>query len=441
MKNKILVLGAGLVSRPGIHYLLNKNYLNVTVADIDLEKAKSLLVGYDHAHAIKLDITDTPSVRAAISNNDIIVSLLPWEFHPSIAKSCISESRHLVTASYVSDEMRALDKEAKQKNILLLNEMGVDPGFDHMTAMDVIDRVKNEGGKVTGFYSFCGGLPAPENNDNPLGYKFSWSPKGALLSAVNSARYKENGEVIKIDGAELMSNTRIEEINGMGDFEVYPNRDSLPYMNTYGLKDASTIMRGTLRYKGWSDTYRAIQNIGLTNGTRNSELKNNSYREMMAQLSGTKSDSELKKSVADKIGVEVASPVINQFEWLGLFSNNKVSNKDNHLDVLVDLMERKMSYAENEKDMIILQHTFHVESADGTPEKIVSTLIDYGIPFGDSSMARTVSLPLAVSVGLIADNKIKCRGVQIPIIKEIYKPVLNELETLGIKMTEKFYPV
>ncbi|MBT3251972.1 MAG: saccharopine dehydrogenase [Candidatus Marinimicrobia bacterium] len=441
MKKKILVFGAGLVSRPGIHYLLKKNHLSVTVADIDLDKAKSLLVGYDHAKAIRLDINDTPSVRIAISNHDIIVSLLPWEFHPRIAKTCILESRHLITASYVSDEMRDLDKEAREKDILLLNEMGVDPGYDHMTAMDVIDRVKNEGGKVTAFYSYCGGLPSPENNDNPLGYKFSWSPKGALLSSVNSAQYKENGKIIKIDGPDLMSNTRIEEITGMGDFEVYPNRDSLPYMSTYGLNDASTIMRGTLRYKGWSETHRAIQNIGMTNETKFSNLQNNTYREIMAQLSGAKPDSDLKKSVAEKIGVNTASPIINQFEWLGLFSNKKVTNKDNHLDILVDLMEEKMSYSDNEKDMIILQHTFHVESADGTPEKIVSTLIDYGIPFGDSSMARTVSLPLAVSVGLMADNKIKCRGVQIPIIKEIYKPVLKELETLGIKMTEKFYSI
>ena len=226
MKN-ILVLGSGLVSRPGVHYLLGHKDFRITVAS--LQKAEALVKGYENGIAISLDINNTAKLVELIKGNDIVISLLPWTHHVKVAKHCLAQNTHMATSSYVSKEMQAFDSEAKNKGLLFLNEMGVDPGIDHMSAMKIIDQIHSEGGKILHFYSYCGGLPAPRDNDNPFGYKFSWSPKGVVLASKNSAHYLENGENIIIEGKNLFVNPRLEEVGELGTFEVYPNRDSLPY--------------------------------------------------------------------------------------------------------------------------------------------------------------------------------------------------------------------
>ena len=335
--------------------------------------------------------------------------------------------------------MKSLDEKVREKGLLFLNEIGVDPGIDHMSAMKIIDEIHEEDGKVLHFYSYCGGLPAPDDNDNPFGYKFSWSPKGVVLASRNSAQFLENGKNVDIEGKNLFLNSREESVEGLGMYEVYPNRDSLPYKEIYGLKDALTVMRGTYRNLGWCRTLKAIVDIGLVDDTIRPELSGKSYKAVMESLVGESEN--IKSTTADKLNLDVKSDIIERFEWLGLFSGNIAPERDNYLDILSDLLQEKLYFKDGEKDMIILQHKFTVENKDGSQDFITSTLIDYGIPHGDSSMARTVSLPLAIGVTMMANGKIDLTGVQIPNMKEIYEPVLAELENLNIKMVEKRTPV
>ncbi len=434
---KILVLGAGLVSRPGVRYLLDQDGLFVTVASRTVSKAEKLVEGAPNGRAISLNVKDETALANLIKDNDIVVSLLPWIHHVKVAKLCLEHGKHMATTSYVSEEMRALDTDARGKGLLFLNEIGVDPGIDHMSAMKIIDEVNDAGGKVLHFYSYCGGLPAPDDNDNPFGYKFSWSPRGVVLASRNSAKFLENGEVVNIEGKDLFLNSRVEEIEGLGSFEVYPNRDSLPYKDLYGLKDALTVMRGTYRNLGWCDTLKAIVDIGLVDDTPRQGLKGITFKKMMADLLGAADDGEALAKACEKLGLAPESDVIKRLKWLGLFSDETVPEQDNYLDILSDLLQEKLYYKEGEKDMILLRHKFVIENKDRSQDVVTATLIDYGIPHGDSSMARTVSLPLAIGVKLMAEGKIKLTGVQIPVDKCIYELVLPELEKLGIKFVEK----
>ncbi|MBT8378070.1 MAG: saccharopine dehydrogenase NADP-binding domain-containing protein [Ignavibacteria bacterium] len=438
MKN-ILVLGAGLVSKPGVRYLLNQKNIFITVASRTVSKAEDLIEGFANGKAVQLNVSDEVQLSKLIEQNDIIVSLLPWVHHFKVANLCSKHNKHMATTSYVSDDMKKLNNEAASKNLFFLNEIGVDPGIDHMSAMKIIDEVYEKGAKVVHFYSYCGGLPAPEDNDNPYGYKFSWSPKGVVLASRNSGKFLENGKLVEIEGKDLFLNYRTEKIEGLGKFEVYPNRNSIPYKDLYNLKDALTVMRGTYRNLGWCDTLKKMVDVGLIDEAKKDYLNGITYRKMMAKLIGENDDSNIEQKVAQKLNLEPNSEILKRFEWLGLFSDGKVSEHDNVLDILSDLLQEKLVYKDNEKDMIILQHKFTVENADKSKDLITSTLIDYGIALQESSMARTVSLPLAIGVRFMAEEKFNLKGVHIPITKQIYEPVLNELETLGIKMVEKKY--
>ena len=434
---KILVLGAGLVSRPGVRYLLDQPHLQVTVASRTVSKAEKLVEGYENGRAVALLVEKTESLVGLIQEHDIVVSLLPWVHHVKVAKLCLEHDTHMATTSYVSAEMNELDAPVREKGLLFLNEIGVDPGIDHMSAMQIIDNVHAEGGKILHFYSYCGGLPAPEDNDNPFGYKFSWSPKGVVLASRNSAKFLENGEVVNIEGKNLFLNSREEDVEGLGKYEVYPNRDSIPYKDLYGLKDALTVMRGTYRNLGWCRTLKAIVDIGLVDDTARDNLAGVTYRNMMAGAMGAADTADIRQSTADYLKISADSDILDRLEWLGLFGEEVVPDHNNRLDILSDRLQEKLYFAEGEKDMIILQHKFTVEKSDGSQELITSTLIDYGIPNGDSSMARTVSLPLAIGVRLMAEEKIDLTGVQIPLTPEVYEPVLAELARLDIRMVEK----
>ena len=434
---KVLVLGAGLVSKPGVIYLLNQKDIFVTVASRTVSKAENLVKGFSHGSAVQLNVQDEENLAELIKNNDIIVSLLPWVHHQKVANLCLTHEKNMATTSYVSEGMKKLNDEAVKKNLLFLNEIGVDPGIDHMSAMKIIDDVYNNGGKVLHFYSYCGGLPAPKDNDNPYGYKFSWSPKGVVLASRNSAKFLENGKFVEIEGKDLFLNYRMEEIEGLGKFEVYPNRDSMPYKDLYNLKDALTVMRGTYRNVGWCDTLKKMVDLGLIDENPLEGLKGITFRKMMADLIKESDTADVANNVAEKLELKPDSDIIKRLEWLGLFSEEQVPEFNNRLDILSYLLEKKLVYKDGEKDMIILQHKFTVENADKSKDLITSTLIDYGEALKESSMARTVSLPLAIGVRFMAEGKFNLTGVHIPITKEIYEPVLKELETLNIKMDER----
>jgi len=434
MSKHVLILGAGLVSQPIIDYLFEKTECVLTVADIREENAAKAIKANPRGRSAVLDVADEVRLGALVADADLVVSLLPYTLHGVVARHCLSTKKHMVNASYVSDEMRGFDAEAREKGLLFLCEIGLDPGIDHMSAMQIINDVKSRGGQVTEFVSVCGGLPAPDANNNPFGYKFSWSPKGVLLAGNNSARYIDGGQIRTIPAEDLFHSTKPMVIDGQ-EFESYPNRDSVSYEEVYGLQGIQFLMRGTLRYAGWHQLILAIRALRLTEELPVAAGRH-SYAEILAMASGCRS-TDIRRAVNEKLGAATPASVIDALDWLGLFDETGQDFKDTTvIDVLADLMNRKMAYASGERDMVVLQHQFTAEFPQGR-EKITSTLIDYGIPNGASSMARTVSLPLAIAVRLILEDKVTLRGVQIPVHAELYEPVLEELESLGIVFNEK----
>ena len=261
----ILVLGAGLVARPLVNYLLAEPNLQITLADQVKKRAEQLIGSHPRGTAIAMDVSQTQALNEMVAGVDIVISLLPWTFHPMVARLCLTHKKHLVTASYVKDEMQAMDSDARDSGLIFLNEVGVDPGIDHMAAMQVIDNIKSAGGTVKSFISYCGGLPAMSNNNNPLGYKFSWSPEGAMLAANNDGRYLDEGKVVDVPGNKLFEHYWLTDIPGSGVFEAYVNRDALPYLELYGINSAKTIFRGTLRNVGYCETWHFFKLLGLIN--------------------------------------------------------------------------------------------------------------------------------------------------------------------------------
>ena len=298
-----------------------------------------------------------------------------------------------------------------------------------------IDHIRDNGGELVSLSSYCGGLPAPDANDNPFGYKFSWSPRGVVLAGKNPASFLKDGKVIDIPGEELFANHWPVEIENLATLEGYPNRDSLPYIDTYNIHGVKNMFRGTLRYPGWCETLKKIAELGLLDETERDDIPGLTLGEFTAKMTG--SSGNLKADVASFLHIRENSPVISNLEWLGLFSNNPIpQGAKSPLDVLASRMLEKMKYASGERDMLIMQHEFIAKYSDHT-EKTTSTMIDYGIPHGDSSMSRTVGLPAAIATRLILEGKITLTGVQVPVMSEIYEPVLDELESMGIKFTEK----
>jgi saccharopine dehydrogenase-like NADP-dependent oxidoreductase len=437
MEKKILVLGAGLISRPMIRYLLEIPDFYVTMASRTVSKAEKIIDNHQRGKAISLNVRDENLLEKLISESDITVSILPYIYHVKVAKICIKHKIPMVTTSYVSDDMIALDKEAKNAGILILNECGLDPGIDHMSAMRVIHKIEKNGGKILSFKSSTGALPAFETNNNPFGYKFSWAPRGVLLASKNPSKWIENGKIISYPGEQLFENYYIQDVPDIGSFENYPNRNSVPYKDIYGLKDAHTVYRGTFRMTGWCETFRKIAALGWLNEKPLSKFKGKTYGDLTRFLINAKSDEDLIISSARFLELTTYSTVIKRLEWLGLFSNETLpADKDNPLDYLNVITLKKMTLKPDQRDMIVMHHEFIVNYPT-KKEFITSTFIDYGIPNADSAIARTVSLPAAIAVKMILKNKISLRGVHIPVIPEIYNPILDELKQMNIKFKEK----
>jgi len=436
---KVLVLGAGLVAGAHVRYLLDQPDFHVTVASRTLSKAQDIIRGHPRGEARQLDVTDEATMEELIRQSNLAVSMLPYVHHPTVARLCVKHRKHMVTTSYVKEPMAQLDQAAKEAGVILLNEIGVDPGIDHMTAMKVIHRVQHDGGEITGFTSWCGGLPAPEANTNPFGYKFSWSPRGVLLAGKNSAHYLKGGRDVVVPGEQLFDHywsVPVEVEGEVTDFEGYPNRDSLPYMQTYGITTTRTMFRGTLRNVGWCATLRKIVDLGLLDEQERDDMAGLTFARFTARLIGSTGD--LKQDLAAFLKVEEDSLVIRNLEWLGLLSDEPLPlQKGAPIDILTARMLEKMQYQEGERDMLILQHELTAEYAD-RKQHITSTMIDFGIPHGDTSMSRTVGLPAAIGVRMVLQGKINLTGVHTPVIPEIYVPVLAELERLGIHFAEKW---
>ena len=440
---KVLVLGAGLVARPLVRYLLEQPDFKVTVASRTVSKAEALVAGHPDGTTMTLLADDTAKLEPLIGKHDLAISLLPAPLHPVVAELCIKHKKHMVTTSYVSPEMESLDEPAKRAGVMILSEVGVDPGIDHMSAMRIIHDVERRSGKVVSFKSYCGGLPAPADNDNPWGYKFSWSPRAVCTAGKNAGRFRENGKQVDIPGSELFTCVEQAQVEGVGELEAYPNRDSLGYIDIYGLEGIETMFRGTFRYPGWCRCLKKVVDLGMLDETPATYPAGTTFAEWTAGLLGSDSTDNIRAQVAKHIGLDASDNVLDRLEWLGLFSNDELpitEKETTPLDILAARMNEKMQYKQGERDMIVLVHQFVARFPDGKEEKISSTLIDFGQPDGDSSMARTVSLPAAVGAKLILTRAITDTGVHIPVKPTIYNPVLDELETMSIKCEEKTLP-
>lgn len=434
---QILVLGAGLVARPLVRYLLAQDDIKVTLADQARERAMELIDDHPSGKALGMDVRDTPALNQLVSGADIVVSLLPWPFHPKIAALCLEHKKHLVTASYVKDEMRAFDGPARDKGLLFLNEVGVDPGIDHMAAMKTIDEIRSAGGDVTSFYSYCGGLPAMENNNNPLGYKFSWSPEGALLAAGNDGRYMSDGKVIEVPGCKLFEHYWLTDIPGSGVFEAYVNRDALPYLETYNIQSATDIYRGTLRNVGYCETWDFFKKLGLMNQKMKFDMQETTPCQVIANMINSTGD-DIKSDVAAYLKIPRYALTLKKLEWLGMFSNELLGlGTVSVFEMFAHILKQKLTYNEGEVDLLLQHHEFKACYPDGREELTLSTLVDTGTPGGDSSMSKTVGLPAAISARLIAQGKIDLTGVRIPVHSQIYGPVLTELAAQNIRFMEQ----
>jgi len=432
---KVLVLGAGLVSRPLVHYLTDREGIELTVATRTVSKAEALIAGRSRGRAVALNVKDDAALEKLVGDHDIAVSLLPATEHVKVARLCLKLGKHMATTSYISPAMMELNAEAKAAGLTFINECGVDPGIDHMSAMRVIHGAAEKGGKVVSFRSYCGGLPAPEANTNPIGYKFSWAPRGVLVAATNPAKYLRDGEVVSIPGEELFAAPEKVVVQGAGEFEGYPNRDSLPYIDMYGLEGVRTMFRGTLRNVGHCEVWYQWVKLGLFDQKPRSDLAGLTFKRFMQGF--VDGAANLKPALSAKLGVPVDHPAIERLEWLGLFNDSSVNIAEGgNVDILAARMLEKCPFKEGERDMIALQHEFVIEYPD-REEKVYSSLVDFGVPGGDSSMARTVSLPVAIATRMIVDGSIAERGVIAPVKPAVYNPILDELETLKIKCVER----
>ena len=433
---RVLLLGSGLVARPLVRYLLEKGY-ELVIATLLVDRAEEMIAGHPNGKAFLFDVQDEARLASLVSESDLAVSLLPFTYHPMVARLCIAHRKPMVTTSYVSPAMKQLDESARTAGVTILNEMGVDPGFDHMSAMRVIDGVRGRGGRIVSFRSYCGGLPAPEANDNPFGYKFSWAPRGVLLAGRSSALYLLDGRGIEVPSDRLFRDMHILPIEGLGDFEAYPNRDSISYIDIYGLAGIQTMYRGTLRNMGWCDCLFNFGKLGLLS-LEETAVAGKKYVDFMRDLAGCGISEDAQGATAARLRIPRHSLPILNLEWLGMFSEREFHvNRIAPLDALGELMFEKLAFRPSERDMLVLHHDFRVEFPDGRREHTVAQMIDYGIPFGDSAMSRTVGLPAAIGVDLILTGRIRASGVLRPTTSEIYNPVLDELATLDVASREK----
>lgn len=433
---KVLILGAGLVSKPMVEYLLEEGF-EVIIATRTKEKADKLLGGHKNGRSLAWMTDDMDTLSAMVRDSDLTVSLLPYKYHVDVAKLCLKHRKPLVTTSYVSPAMQELHDDAVKAGVILLNEAGLDPGIDHMSAMRIIDTVRERGGKIEEFYSLCGALPAPEYATNPLGYKFSWSPKGVVLASRNGASYLKHGKIVTVEPINLFKDRFAHFFPGVGELEVYPNRDSVSYVDIYGLKGIHTMYRGTFRFKGWCETLDLMKAIGLIDDG-DIDFTGKTYRQFVAERAGLPGK-DLREELKEKSGLDVTERALDAFEWLGLFSDTVMGyGVTSPYEITSDLMIKKMWLGDDERDMIVMQHLFLASFHDGRTEVISSRMLDFGSPATNTSIARTVALPAAMAVKQILTGKITLHGVYRPVLPEIYNPILDELERNGITMEEEY---
>lgn len=442
---RVLLLGSGYVSGPVVEYLTRDERTQVTVASMLLKQAEELAAKYPNTIPVMLDAgSQEGHLDSLVKDHDLVISMLPYSLHPLIAKHCIKRKVNMVTASYLSPAMKELQSSAEEAGITIVNEMGLDPGIDHMLAMECIDKAKADGCTVESYSSFCGGLPAPECSDNPLRYKFSWSPYGVLLNTISPAIFLRDNEVVSIPagGALMESTTPMDFLPGFN-LEGFPNRDSTKYAEPYGIQSAHTLIRGTLRFRGFSKAMSGFVKLGLINSEPCPILQHTSspvsWRDLLCKqmdLSSSISQDAFEEAVYERIGKD--DFVMDALRWFGMLSDDElVLHADNVLAALTKHLEVKLSFDKGERDMIIMRNDVGLRHPTGELETKHISLVVYGDPSGFSAMAKTVGYPAAIAARMVLDGEITAKGLVTPMTKDIYGPALARLKEEGLQFISK----
>ncbi len=446
---QILVLGAGKSAGYLIHKLLedavDEDWF-VTVGDVDLATARECVKNHPRGTAIEFDVNDSSHRETQIANSDVVVNMLAPAFQGMLAVDCIHSGKPLVSVSYQDQVIRDLGPDAHRKGVLLLTELGLDPGIDHMSAMAMIQKIRSEGGRVRLFCSYGSGVPAADEPSNPLRYVITWNPRNVVMGGEDGAQYLEDGRIKIVPHHEVFHHTWPVEVPGIGTMEAYPNRDSLSYMETFGLDDVRTMVRGTLRYPGWSETWAQIVKLGLPNETiRISDLSDRTYREVIEMFLPTNNeDPEIEQRLARYLRISPTGQIMEKLRWLGLFSEEKTGcDGETAARMMAELIQRKLPLEKGRRDTVILLHKLEVDypGTDREPERILSTMICNGEPNGFTAMSKTVGLPTAIAVRLLLRGEIPLSGAAIPTHPSIYTPILEELQEEGIAFTETTEPI
>ena len=442
MMRNILVLGAGKSTSYLLDYFLEKSSpenLHLTIGDKNPKGLPEYVGNHPNCTLLTLDILDDTSRKEAISNASIVVSMLPAKLHTKVAEDCLSLKKHLVTASYISDELRKLDSEVKTSGLVFMNEIGLDPGIDHMSAMQVIDRIRAKGGKMLLFESFTGGLVAPESDDNLWNYKFTWNPRNVVLAGQGgAAKFIQEGTYKYIPYHKLFRRTEFLEIEGYGTFEAYANRDSLWYRNAYGLQDVLTLYRGTMRRVGFSKAWNIFVQLGMTDDSYVVEgSEGMSYREFVNLFLPYSPTDSVELKLRHYLKIDQDDIFWGKLVELDLFNPNKKIPLKNATpaQMLQYILEDSWTLGDDDKDMIVMYHKFGYE-LDGKKKQIDANMVVIGENRTHTAMAKTVGLPVAMATLDILNKKITTPGVQIPISKEVYEPILLELAEYGISFNE-----
>jgi len=439
---KILIVGAGKSSPYLIKYLLDKSQeeeLLIHITDLDTNHLKKYQK-YENCKVSPINISSEREREEFISESDLVISMLPARFHIILAKSCLKLKRNLLTASYVSEEMKTLTDDIKNSELLFLNEMGLDPGIDHMSAKKIIDELLANGAKINSFKSYTGGLIAPESDNNKWNYKFTWNPRNVVLAGQGiPAKYIENNKYKYIPYNRLFKNTEKIKIEKYGQFEVYPNRDSLKYREIYSLNNIKTMIRGTIRKVGFSESWNMFVKLGLTNDSfRISNSENMSYKEYVNCFLPYDDKLSIEEKLQRVLSISKGDENWEKIKEIDILSSNKKIPLKNAspAQILEYILKDAWKLEKKDKDMIVMYHEFGYETSLGENEKIISTMVCKGKDDTYTAMAKTVGLPLAISSILLLNNKINLTGIHTPIDKEIYNPVLKELEANGINFEE-----
>jgi saccharopine dehydrogenase-like NADP-dependent oxidoreductase len=443
---QILLIGAGRSATTLIRYLLDHAEdcgWHLTVGDISVDLAQRKTGRHARATAIAFDVNNDVERRERIAAADIVISMLPAHMHINVARDCVELGKHLTTASYISKEMRALHDEAVSKGLALLNEVGLDPGIDHLSAMQLLDGIRAEGGRIEHFESFCGGLVAPESDDNPWHYKFTWNPRNVVLAGQGGAvKFLHNGKYKYIPYHRVFRRTEVINIDGFGRFEGYANRDSLAYRDVYGLQDVRTIYRGTLRRPGFSRAWNAFVILGTTDDSYIMEgSEEMTHRDFINSFLPYSVRDSVELKVAHYLKIDQDDDLMDKLEWLGVFSREKVGLKNaTPAQILQHILEKKWTMRPTDRDMIVMWHKVGF-ILNGQKTVTESSMVVKGDDEDNTAMAKTVGLPLAIATRMVLEGKVTQRGVLLPISPDIYRPVLGELAANGLSFTEKTYEV